>query len=173
MSSKIFKKLDVYKKFKIVKNKIYYSGKYNSYITANIASFICSQLLLKGKSFSFETVFSHKSKLEISRYAKSLGYRVYFYFLTTEDPEININRVNIRVAQNGHPVPKEKIEKRFYRSLELMYDAVKLSTRAYLFDNSGRYYELVAQVDYGNKVQIYVKSIPIWFVKYLYDKVTI
>lgn len=158
--------------FKIIKNRIYYTKQYNSYIAADIASFIRSMLLKRGKSFSFETVFSHKSKLEIMREAKRLGYRVYFYFLATDDPEININRVDIRVDKSGHPVPKEKIIKRYYKSLELMYDAVKLSTRAYLFDNSGTFYELVAQIDFGKRVEIldYDKKIPNWFIRYLYEK---
>ncbi|MFK5958479.1 MAG: AAA family ATPase [Lutibacter sp.] len=171
MSQKILQNPNLHKKFKIIKNNIQYSGEYNSYIAADISGFIRNQLILKGKDFSFETVFSHFSKLEIIKNAKSNGYRVYFYFLTTDDPDINVNRVNIRVAQNGHPVPEEKIRKRYYKSLDLMYDAVKLSTRAYLFDNSGEYYKMVAQIDYGKKVQTFVKSIPNWFIEYLYNKV--
>ncbi len=171
MSQEILNNSKLHNEFKIEKNNIHYSGDYNSYIAADIAGFIRNQLMLKGKSFSFETVFSHSSKLEIIRSAKNYGYRVYFYFLTTDDPDINVNRVNIRVAQKGHPVPEEKIRKRYYKSLDLMYDAVKLSTRAYLFDNSGTYYKMVAQIDYGKKVQTFVKTIPNWFINYLYNKV--
>lgn len=170
MSQKILSDPLLHEKFSITKNNIHYSGNYNSYIAADIAGFIRDQLMNKGKSFSFETVFSHSSKLDIIRNAKNQGYRVYFYFLTTEDPDININRVKIRIAQNGHPVPKEKIRTRYYKSLNLMYDAIKLSTRAYLFDNSGSYYKMVAQIDYGKKVQTFVKPRPNWFVKYLYNK---
>lgn len=171
MTQKILNDSNLLYKFEIIKNNIHYSGEYNSYIAADIAGFIRNQLILKGKDFSFETVFSHPSKLEIIKNAKSNGYRVYFYFLTTDDPDINVNRVNIRVALNGHPVPEEKIRKRYYKSLNLMYDAVKLSTRSYLFDNSGKYYKMVAQIDNGKKVQTFVKSIPNWFIKYLYNKV--
>jgi len=174
MSYKMLSEKNIEQRFKIRKNKVYYSGKYNSYIAADIAGFIRSQLLEKGNSFSFETVFSHESKLEIIKEAKSLGYRVYFYFLTTDDPEININRVNVRVAKNGHPVPPDRITKRYYRSLDLMYDAVKLSNRAYLFDNSGKHYELVAQIINGKQAEItdYDKVIPNWFIKYLFNKST-
>ena len=175
ISTKILNQPDLYQKFEISKNNIYYDGDYHSYIAADIASFIQAQLMLTGKNFSFETVFSHKSKLDVMTKAKEMGYRVYFYFITTEDPSININRVKIRVAQKGHPVPDEKIINRYYRSLDLMFDAVRLSTRAYLFDNSGKYYELVAQVDYGKNVQIldYDKITPVWFKKYLYDKIKV
>ena len=52
-----------------------------------------------------------------------------------------------------------------------MLDAIKVSNRAYLFDNSSKYYELVAQVDNGKKVQLYTKKIPNWFSKYLFNKI--
>lgn len=172
MSAKKLNNPDIHKFFVIKSNRIYYSGEFNSYLAADIAGFVRNQLLLKGRSFSFETVFSHESKLEIMRFAGSLGYRVYFYFLATEDPEININRVDIRTALKGHYVPEDKIINRYYRSLNLMYDAVKLSTRAYLFDNSGKYYKLLAQIDYGKNVEILVEEIPNWFVKYLYNKMS-
>lgn len=106
------------------------------------------------------------------REARRLGYRVYFYFLTTDDPEINVNRVKVRVAKNGHPVPREKIVSRYYKSLEQLFAAVKLSNRAFLFDNSGRYYELAAEITDGKKVEItdYDKVIPRWFEKYIFQK---
>ena len=167
------KKLDIpniHEKFSITQNKIYYSDNFNSYIAADISGFIRTQLISDGQDFSFETVFSHSSKLEIIKQAKQKGYRIYFYFLTTNDPEININRVKIRVAQNGHSVSESKIINRYYKSLDLMYDAVKLSTRAYLFDNSGKYYKLLAQIDYGEQVQVFLKTVPNWFINYLYKK---
>ncbi|MEX1003119.1 MAG: hypothetical protein WDZ35_13460 [Crocinitomicaceae bacterium] len=53
-----------------------------------------------------------------------------------------------------------------------MYDAVRVSSRAYLFDNSGKYNELVAQINYGRQVEIldYDKQIPNWFIDYFYNK---
>ncbi|MCB9224154.1 MAG: AAA family ATPase [Crocinitomicaceae bacterium] len=158
--------------FHVRENHIYFKGEVNSYVAATLAAFIRESLLSKGRSFSFETVFSHESKLEIMKKAKELGYRVYFYFLTTDDPEINVDRVNLRVALKGHPVPEDKIVKRYYRSLDLMYDAVRISTRSYLFDNSGKFYEMVAQIDYGKHVEMldYDNDIPNWFIKYFYEK---
>lgn len=172
MSYRMLREREIENRFEIKQNKVYYSGNYNSYIAADIAGFIREQLLLNGCSFSFETVFSHESKLEIMREARRLGYRVYFYFLTTDDPEINVNRVKVRVAKNGHPVPREKIVSRYYKSLEQLFAAVKLSNRAFLFDNSGRHYELVAEITDGKKVEItdYDKVIPRWFEKYIFQK---
>jgi len=147
--------------------------KISSYIAADIAEFIRRKLMANGKSFSFETVLSHESKLQLLNDAKQLGYRIYLYYVATESPEININRVKIRVAKKGHAVDEARIKERYYRSLDLLLDTVKISNRAYLFDNSGKYYELVAEIADGKKVEMLTsdKNIPQWFLKYVYQKI--
>ena len=70
------------------------------------------------------------------REAKSFGFRTYLYYVATEDPEINISRVALRVAQGGHDVPKAKIISRYHRSLGLVRDAIRHTDRAYFFDTS-------------------------------------
>jgi len=64
------------------------------------------------------------------------GYKVYLYFVSTESPEINKYRVDLRKKKGGHDVPPEKIESRYFRSLELLYDACQLSYQVFFFDNS-------------------------------------
>ncbi len=143
----------------------------NSYIAADIAEFIRTTLLANGKSFTFETVMSHPDKLRFLKKAKDQGYRIYLYFIATDDPSININRVNIRVAQDGHKVNPNTIIKRYYKSLENLKEAVMLSNRAYLFDNSGEVSRLLAEITEGKEVKIIdTNSISNWFMKYLLDK---
>jgi len=157
---------------KVRNNTLYIDHPMNSYIAADIAAFIREKLLLTGVSFSFESVFSHPSKLKIIKDARALGFRIYFYFITTDDVDININRVKIRVAKKGHPVAEEKIRERYFRSLAQMYPAIKLSHRSYLFDNSGKHYELIATVEDGKKVEVtdFDKVLPNWFFTYIYRK---
>ena len=145
----------------------------NSYIAADLAEFVRQKLLETQVSFSFETVLSHPSKLELIKKAKKLGYRIYLYYVATESPEININRVEIRVAKHGHKVSSDVIRKRYIKSLEQLFETVKLSNRAYLFDNSGKYYELIAEVANGKVVQITNGdlNVPSWYLKYFYDKI--
>lgn len=57
-----------------------------------LAQHIVDLLLTAKKKLSFETVFSHHSKLEIMERAAKLGYKVYLYFIATNDPEINKDR---------------------------------------------------------------------------------
>jgi predicted ABC-type ATPase len=102
-----------------------------------IADFLRKRLLAERKKFSFETVFSHSGKLDFMRQAAEQGYKVYLYFVSTQDPEINVYRVKqVRVQQNGHDVPEDKIRSRYSRSMGLMYEAAQLSYQAFFFDNS-------------------------------------
>ncbi len=152
-------------------NNIRFEGSLHSYIAADIADFIRYQLLKSGASFIFETVFSSETKLQIIKDAKQLGYRVYLYFITTEDPDINVGRVANRVSEGGHAVPEEKIRSRYYRSLGLLRKAAKLCNRAYLFDNSELRYRFIAEINEGNvDTSPANDNIPDWFIKYIYNK---
>ena len=90
----------------------------------------------EGVSFSFETVMSHPSKLEILQRAKSRGFLVIVYFVSTSDPRINVARVAQRVASGGHDVPEDRIIGRYARAMAQLPDAIAASDRTYLFDNS-------------------------------------
>lgn len=94
----------------------------NSYFASVLADFIRHQLLAAGVSFTFETVMSSDDKVEFMRKACAAGFRVYLYFVATEDPEINIARVQHRIRMGGHPVPPDKIVSRYHRTLELLAD---------------------------------------------------
>ncbi len=137
----------------------------DSYIAADIAEFIRQQLLANGLSFTYETVMSHSSKVEFMERAQRNGYRVYLYFIATEDPEINVSRVNVRIAQHGHAVPSATIKSRYYKSLQQLKKAIKYSNRAYIFDNSGSASTIVAEITNGYDVNIIdTNKVPNWFV---------
>jgi len=110
----------LWENFEIEKNQLTINKKQklNSYIAADIAEFIRQNLLQSGYSFSYETVMSDKKKISFLRKAKKSGYRIYLYYFATEDPLININRVKVRMAQSGHAVKKEIIEKRYYKKFK-------------------------------------------------------
>lgn len=88
------------------------------------------------RSFSFETVMSHPSKVDILVRAKEAGFTVLLYFVGTDDPQTNIERVALRVAQGGHAVPEDKVRDRWFRTMNLLQQAIKSSDRSYIFDNS-------------------------------------
>jgi len=88
------------------------------------------------RSFSFETVMSHPSKIDVLVRSKAAGFFVQLFFVGIDNPQINIDRVQLRVAQGGHDVPREKIASRWTRTMALLHSAIKASDRSFLFDNS-------------------------------------
>lgn len=97
---------------------------------------LVQQYISQGKSFCYETVLSHPSKLDIVQQAKQNGYTIISVFVCTSSPEINIKRVQKRAAQGGHDVPPEKIEQRYYKSKQNWQVLKTLSNKTYEFDNS-------------------------------------
>lgn len=141
----------------------------DSYFSAFVASFIQMALMEKGISFSFETVMSHPSKLEIMRLAKNQGYRVYLYFVSTLSAEINVGRVRTRVAEGGHDVDASKVRTRYERSMQQLAAAIRLSDRAYVFDNSDKTYQWIAEYD-GTDRCLNVFQDMTWFDHYVLEK---
>lgn len=123
----------------------------NSYMASLIADYLVHKLFQSKQSFCFETVMSHKSKIDILREAEKYGYRTYLYFVFTKDPALNRLRVLQRVKLGGHSVPVEKIYERFYRSLQFLPRALRYAERSYLIDNSV-YFETVAVKEGGRLI---------------------
>lgn len=146
----------------------------NSYLAAGCADLIRQELLLTKESFSFETVMSSRDKVLLLGRAQALGYRTYLYFVATADPEINISRVQNRVSAGGHSVPEEKIRARYDRSLGLLWEAIRFTNRAYIFDNSFLQGEhlLVAEITDGSDILIATGEVPQWFQTAVLDKVS-
>ncbi|WP_333809357.1 hypothetical protein [Flavobacterium sp.] len=137
-----------------------------SYEGAFIASFIRHLLITQNKSFSFETVMSHTSKIDEIKHVVSLGYHAYLYFVCIDSPEVNVSRVNNRVEKGGHEVAEDKIIDRYYRTLENLHLALPHCYRAYLFDNSGKEQLLIAEV-YKGSMELKTDKLPNWFIKFV------
>lgn len=142
----------------------------NSYYASVLCDFIRRQLLNCGESFTFETVMSSPDKVELICEAQRRGYRTYLYYIATEDPSINIDRVEHRVKTGGHDVPIDKIVLRYRRSIDLLYQAVACTNRAFIFDNSDESAVWVAEVTDGTVLEAKVDSMPMWCKRALWDK---
>lgn len=162
---------DLWTKLQVKENVLHINTSVDSYLAADMADFIRQQLLANDISFTYETVMSHEGKLDFLQQAKEKGFRVYVYFVATEDPEINISRVNVRVAQDGHYVSPDVVRNRYFKSLKQLKSAIKLSNRAYVWDNSGKASILIAEINDGIDVKIFdTTKVPNWFVKYLVNE---
>lgn len=149
------------------------SGDANSYVASVTADFFRQRLLATKSTFTLETVMSHPSKVELLRQARQIGYRTYLYFIATEDPLINISRVEARVRRGGHDVPKDRIENRYHASLALLMDAIHHTNRAHIFDNSGEGQEhtWLAEVTEGRELEMKTDQMPVWFKNAVWDKI--
>jgi predicted ABC-type ATPase len=143
----------------------------NSYWASVTADFIRYLLLKNHQSFTFETVMSSPDKVQLLAKAKALGYKTYLYYVATEDPSINIERVKQRVQKGGHNVPEEKTVARYYRSLDLLSDAIKQTNRSYIFDNSKQNLQFLAEINNASEVNIQSEILPHWFQQYIIDKI--
>lgn len=103
---------------------------------AQIAESRRLQALQDGRDFAFETVMSTPEKVALMTQAKALGYRVSLFFVTTEDPEINVQRVAGRVAAGGHDVDADAIRRRYAAAMELLPAAFEHADQATVLDNS-------------------------------------
>ena len=150
----------------VVKNKP------SPYDAALAADFIRNQLLQKGETFTFETVLSHSSKIDFLIQSKQQGFKNYLYFISTIDPAINIARVKQRVELGGHDVPEDRIEKRYYQSLEVLPMIIPLCHRIYLFDNSAeeKSIEPVAEIDSNKNLHLRTEKLPWWIEEHVVKK---
>lgn len=103
---------------------------------ADLAAEYRMRCLAEKRSMVLETVLSMQDKIDFIRQARESGFFVRLFFIGTDDPMINAERVAIRVENGGHTVPMEKILKRYYRSLALYIYAAKLADQSYAYDNS-------------------------------------
>ncbi len=147
----------------------------DSYIASALSDFIRVSLIEERVSFTFETVMSDTSKIELLQRAKAAGYRVYVYYVATADADINVTRVAYRASIGGHDVPADKIRSRYNRSLENLSEAILLSNRAYIFDNSQDgepSFAQLAEITEGEDIDIISDTQPAWFQQYVIDKLT-
>ncbi len=143
----------------------------NSYHAALIAEFFRFRLLKEENTFSFETVMSHPSKVIFLRMAKSANFTTYLYFICTQDPKINIQRILNRVKKGGHDVDQDKTMQRYYRSLGLLFESFMIADRAFVIDSSNTSRDVIVEKR-KNDIMIHNQNLPEWVSIYLLDKIT-
>jgi predicted ABC-type ATPase len=138
-----------------------------SYAVAVLADYVRTRLVEASETVSFETVLSHPSKLAFIRQAKENGYRVYLFYVCVISPEVSKQRVALQVKQGGLAIPEHKIVERYGRSLALLREAVALSDRAYLFDNTYSGATLKLEIKQATEVIAHETQLPEWITRNL------
>jgi len=105
-------------------------------LAAEYAGELRELLLSKGEDFILETVLSMGDRLSFLHRAKAIGYTIKLVYVTTNNPEINVQRVRQRVANGGHNIPIEKIYQRYTLSMNILHKAINIADKAIIIDNS-------------------------------------
>ena len=134
-----------------------------SYQAATVAAKIREDLLAQGVSFCFETVFSHKSKIDFIARAKCYGYEIILVYIHLLNSSLNEARVNQRVSEGGHNVPTEKIHSRIPRTIKNIKIALSIVDEARILDNSSKDnpFQEVIEMKAG-KYEVKVDPLPGW-----------
>ncbi|MCP4757802.1 MAG: AAA family ATPase [Proteobacteria bacterium] len=141
-----------------------------SYDAANIAEKLRENLIQRGVSFCFETVFSHSSKIDFVGKAKALGYEIILVYIHLDTPELNEARVQQRVGEGGHNVPVDKIHTRIPRTMKHIAAILPLVDEARLLGNSSRNnpFHQVAIIKRGICARL-ITPLPAWAERILED----
>lgn len=110
----------------------------NSREASQMAERLRYRLLAERKTFCFETVFSHVSKIDFIGDAKAVGYEIVMVFIHLGNAELNKARVHQRVNDGGHSVPEDRIEPRIERLVQHVKKVIQLGLayEVHVLDNS-------------------------------------
>ena len=114
------------------------------------------ELLQKGETFAFETTLATKSYKQKIEWAQANGYEVTLLFFWLDSPNMAKKRVAQRVAEGGHSIPSETIERRYYNGIANLFAIyIDMVDICYIFDNSEGRKELIAQKERHKDIVIY------------------
>ena len=129
----------------------------HAYEAAAVAAATRSRLIQMGRPLIAETVFSHRSKLELVDEARRAGFYVSLQVLMVPE-DLAVARVAYRTAAGGHGVPVEKIRGRYRRLWANVADAVPRAESVTFWDNS--------TIDGPERVALCIDSLvvgrPVW-----------
>jgi predicted ABC-type ATPase len=84
-----------------------------------------------------ETVLSTDKYRRLITVAKARGFSIRMLFVHLDNPDLNVERVRVRVATGGHEVPEDKIRSRWTRSFKQFAWFLREADTVDVFNNSG------------------------------------
>gem|GEM_PF-1439483 len=120
----------------------------------------CARLLKEGQPFVYQDATIDS---EIIREAHDSGFDVKVFYIATEDPNLNMGRVLVRVNNGGAFASLARIPDDYAQSMKQLSDVKKVADDLMLFDNTahGRGHRLVAHFQAGELMKL-ARSVPKW-----------
>lgn len=119
------------------------------------------QHLKDNTSFMIESNLAVQADYDWIDKMKARGYATHLYFLCTSDVEINVRRVQKRVAEGGHPVSAAIVRQRFNNGLMYLKGKLHTFNEAILIDNSEDEPKKVVAISNGHII-IKEDPCPVW-----------
>ena len=104
------------------------------------------ELLHQGVDFAFETTLATKSYKQKIIEAQANGYEVTLLFFWLRNVTMAKERVAQRVAEGGHNIPIETIERRYYNGIINLFNLyIDIVDICQIYDNSNGVCVLIAE----------------------------
>jgi len=88
-----------------------------------------AELMAAGSNLVTESTFSHVS-VEADLGAIAQGYDVIVYHVSVDSADLAVARVGERHEHGGHPVPEDRIRKRFLRNRDFIRSRTASAARS-------------------------------------------
>jgi len=156
---------NVKKSFRINSDEIVREiGKWNSEIdqvkAAKIVIGLRNECMEKGNSFNEETTLTGKTILKLIDKVREKNYKLHLFYVGVGSPDISKERIKKRVADGGHHIPDEVVDKRYKESLKNFEKILKKFDNVVVYDNSVRFRTLLQIID--KKVIKIADDLPEW-----------
>lgn len=132
---------------------------------ARILDNLRDDMIRQRRGFITETVFSDPmgAKLGMLQRAVAFGFEVTLIYIGLASPELSGLRVEQRVAAGGHDVPRDRLVRRYERSLANLKAAIAIVPTVRVYDNSDpmKPYQRLAVFERG-ELTWRAKKLPGW-----------
>lgn len=116
-----------------------------------------------GLSFNQETTLCGKSILRNIKYAKQLGYEIELHYVGIDSADLAKARIAYRVAQGGHGIPDDDVERRFIESKDQLKRVLPLCDVAVLYDNTESFYRVA--IYKSGHIENLSEKLPDWYLE--------
>ncbi|MCU6796841.1 zeta toxin family protein [Paenibacillus sp. WQ 127069] len=113
------------------------------------------------RDFSIETTLSGGYVIRLMQEARANNFEITMFYVGLGDPNLNIERVAIRVRNGGHHIPSKDILHRHHSSIQNLLNHLDLVNYLLVVDNSALNGEIVLEADNG-KLKYQDPKLPKW-----------
>lgn len=114
-----------------------------------------NELLDANENFAFETTLATRSYKSKILEAKAKDYNVTLLFFWLQNPELAIERVKTRVAEGGHNIETEVINRRYVAGIKNLFEIyLSIVDEVLIFDNSEGKHDLIAEKIFDAEINI-------------------